>query len=384
MKHPSIFLFAGELSGDLHGEKLIHALKRKSPQAHIFGVGGPKMRSTGMECLLPTEKFEVMGFVDVFFAAFRLIRQFFFLRRKLLKDPPDIILFIDYPGFSLALAKSLFKRSFSGKICHYICPSVWAWGKKRIPKMEKILNHLFVIFPFEQSLFDPKKLQVHYVGNPLKQNLTYQKTPPLQIDLQFRVVGIFPGSRQKELWRNFPIHLQVAKKLLEKHPDLFFVVSVAHPSFSLLLENMLKTEGFAKKDRILLLDSSQNGALMKRCTLAIAKSGTNNLELALHQVPTVVTYGIGPLDFFIAKNLLRIRLPYYCITNIVANGSVFPELIGPQLTQDALFSHANQFLTSEHASEECREKCRELDKILETKNPEMEISRILLNNPDAK
>ncbi len=376
MSPPSIFLFAGETSGDLHGEKLVTALRRAHPGSRIFGVGGPKMRAAGLECILPMEKFQVMGFVDVFFALPRIAQQFFFLRNTLLKEQPNIALFIDYPGFNLALAKSLSKRGFKGKICHYICPSVWAWGKKRIFKMEKNLDRLFVIFPFEKQLFNTEKLSVDYVGHPLVHTVANIKTPPLHIDPEYRVVGIFPGSRQKELLRNFPEQLSAAKKLLKKHPDLFFAISVAHPSFSLQLENMMREQEFFG-DRIMLVDASQNEALMQRCTMAIAKSGTNNLELALHGIPTVVTYGIGPLDLFIAKNLLRIRLPFYCIVNIVANKSIFPELIGPQFNHESLFNHADHFLSSPEALQECREKCQDIGTMLEKKMPEQEITKTL-------
>ncbi|NGX37693.1 MAG: Lipid-A-disaccharide synthase [Chlamydiae bacterium] len=373
----SIFLFAGETSGDLHGEKLILSLKNQFPQARLFGVGGPKMRAAGLECILPMEKFQVMGFVDVFFALPRLIRQFFRLRKTLLKEKPDVVLFIDYPGFNLALAKSLYKRAFPGKICHYICPSVWAWGKKRIPKMENILDQLFVIFPFETNLFNPQKLPVHYVGHPLVHRIAADSSTPIDIHPQYRVVALFPGSREKELLRNFPMQLRVAKNLLNKYPDLFFVVSVAEPSFSRKLDEMLRMQGFHARDRILFIESSQNASLMKRSTLAIAKSGTNNLELALFQVPTVVTYGISPLDLFIAKNILRIRLPHYCIVNIIAEKRIFPELIGPHFTEKTLFSHADRLLGSPQALQECREKCREMGKLLENKHPEQEIAKTI-------
>ena len=374
----SIFIFAGELSGDAHGEKLVRALRKKYPSLRIFGVAGPKMRHAGMETLIPLEKFEVMGFIDVLFALPRLIRQFLLLRNTLLETQPKVALFIDYPGFSLALAKSVRKRGFKGKICQYICPSIWAWGKKRIPKMEKTLDHLFTIFPFETELFDPQKLKVHYVGNPTKHEMIYHKHPPLRIDPKYRIIGLFPGSRKKELMRNFPIHLQVVKELLNHHEDLFFVVSVAQAPFSLILDTLLK-EHHIPKERFLFLDRSQNPSLMKQLTLAIAKSGTNNLELALHHVPTVVTYGIGPLDLFIAKTVLRIDLPFYCIANIIAGSQIFPELIGPHLTPRALFTHAHRFLSSEEAMKECREKCREMDKLLEAKTPESEILKILFD-----
>lgn len=366
----SIFIFAGETSGDLHGHKLVRELKKTFPNAHLFGVGGPKMRAEGLDCILEMEKFQVMGFIDVFFALPRLMRYFFSLRNLLLKKQPDLVLFIDYPGFSLALAKSLSKRSFKGKICHYICPSVWAWGKKRIPKMEKILDHLFVIFPFEASLFDKSKLQVDYVGNPLVQNIYSGPTLPSD----HRLIALFPGSRQKEILRNFPLQLQVAKKLSSEFPDVKFAVSVSEPSFTPILKQMCEE---AKFDQVTLLSSEQNGALMKSCTLAIAKSGTNNLELALHQVPTIVTYGVGPMDLFIVKNILKIILPFYCIVNIIANKEVFPELIGPNFTEESLYFHAHRLLSSEQALNECREKCAEIGKILEKKVPEIAITNIL-------
>jgi len=375
----SVFLFAGESSGDVHGEKLVTALRKKEPNLRIYGVGGPKMRSAGFESILNMEEFQVMGFVDVFLALPKLARLFFSLRHLLLKDKPDVVIFIDYPGFNLAMAKSLRKASFPGKVCHYICPSVWAWGKKRVAKMEKILDHLFVIFPFEKELFDEEKLRVDYVGHPLIRKIQNDSSFPLEIDADKRVVALFPGSREKELLRNFPVQVRVANRLQKKHPDLLFVVSTANPSFSPILEGVLQKEEFAKDGSMLFIDSSQNSALMKRSSLALAKSGTNNLELALHQVPTVVTYGISPLDLFIARNVLRINLPHYCIVNIISKGEVYPELIGPNLTEERLFSDANQFLSSEKASSICREKCAQLGTLLDNKAPEEEICKKLFD-----
>ena len=136
----------------------------------------------------------------------------------------------------------------------------------------------------------------------------------------------------------------------------------------------MRQVGFSSNERIIFVDSSQNAALMKRCTIAIAKSGTNNLELALYGIPTVVVFGIDPLDLFIAKNILRIRLPFYCIVNIVAGKKIFPELIGPHFTEEELFTLAHGFLSSEEKRIACSEKCREIGIILDKKSPAMEIA----------
>jgi lipid-A-disaccharide synthase len=158
------------------------------------------------------------------------------------------------------------------------------------------------------------------------------------------------------------------------------VISVAKTPFSLLLDQLMKREGILSRDRIMLTSQSQNGPLMKKAHLAIAKSGTNNLELALYGVPTVVTYAIGPLDLFIARRLLRISLPNYCIVNILAKERIFPELYGPQFTEESLYKAAKKFLTHEEAREQCREKCRKIGTILEKKQPEREISTRLKNS----
>lgn len=379
----SIFLFAGENSGDLHGETLIRAIHAHCPSLSIFGVGGPRMRGEGLETIMEMERFQVMGFIDVLIALPRLIWQFYQLRRILLQRQPKMVIFIDYPGFSLAMEKSLCKKGFTGKICHYICPSVWAWGKNRISKMEKILDHLFVIFPFEEKLFlrkDSKKsnLQVHFVGHPLIRRI--EQTAPLlpssllqELSKSRPLISLFPGSRKKELDRNLQLQLRVAKQLLALCPQAIFALSVASP----LLKKRIRC---AISDLpITLVEEQQNYALMRQSTFAIAKSGTITLELALHLVPTVVTYGISALDLIIARDILRIRLPYYCIVNILLQEKVFPELIGPNLTEKKLFDEASTFLFSEEMRESCREKCRSLRTMFANKDPSEEIASCVKN-----
>ncbi|NGX45122.1 MAG: Lipid-A-disaccharide synthase [Chlamydiae bacterium] len=361
-----IFIFAGEDSGDLHGEQLIKKLKEHHPQLDIYGVGGPRMRKAGLAPLLPMEAFEVMGFIDVFRHLPRLARQFFFLRNTLLREKPKVVLLIDYPGFNLALAKSLSKRGFSGKICHYICPSVWAWNKKRIPKMEKSLDHLFTILPFEPALFDQKKLHAQFVGHPL----IHRPFTPTKVTVPEgkRPIAIFPGSRSKELERNLPLQLEVAKRLLQEFPDLYFLISVAKPSFAPFIKEKIELLKLPAA-----LEENAEG-LMDIAECAIATSGTITLELALQKIPTVVTYGISPLDLFIARRLLRIRLPYYCLVNILAQERLFPELIGPHFTAETLHKELHHLLSSEEARSRCREKCHGITIMLGEKQPELEIA----------
>jgi len=349
---PDIFIFAGEASGDLHGEKLLQALYEKDPQLKVMGVGGPKMRAVGMECILPMEKFQVMGFVDVFLALPRLIRQFYEVRRSILEANPKMVVTIDYPGFNLRMAASLRKKGFKGKICHYICPSVWAWGKNRIDIMADNLDLLLTILPFEKQYFAHTPLNVQYVGHPLSQRISSPNTRQAG-----RLVAIFPGSRTKEIERNLPIHLKVAKTILNEYPDLTFGISVSDARFLPLIEKMVEQAGI----KVELFSSERKETLMKTAFLAIAKSGTVTLELALYGVPTVVTYAISSFDVFLAKYIFRIHLPYYCLVNIIASREVFPELIGPALTETSLYLHIKKLIGDPDA---CLEGCREVRRLL--------------------
>ena len=335
-----LFVFAGEKSGDLHGAKLLQALYAKNPQLNIAGVGGPQMRAQGMQCVLPMEEFQVMGFIDVFRKIIKLIRQFYFVANEIQRLNPKAVITIDYPGFNLRLHKHLKKKGLKPKRVHFICPSVWAWGKKRIPLMADNLDLLLCILPFEKALFTNTPLRVAYVGHPLAERLkTYAYKP---FSVSHKIIALFPGSRKKEIERNLPLILDACRAHLSKHPDFQIALSVSDEKLRPLIVDILKKKGWHD---ILLVPADHSYELMKAAYLAIAKSGTVTLELALHRVPTVVVYAVSFLDKIIAYHILRIRLPFYCLVNIIAQKKVFPELIGPHFTLENIETSLEELLT---------------------------------------
>ncbi len=375
-----LFVFAGERSGDLHGGKLLKALHEKNPSLRSFGVGGETMRKQPFHCFLRTEDFQVMGFVDVFFALPKLMKQFKTTVRTILENQPKIVVLIDYPGFNLRLAKTLKKKGYKGKVFHYICPSVWAWGKKRIPLMASCLDQLFSILPFEKSLFQHTSLHVEYVGHPLLATIAQHDYKPLEIPKGKCVIAIFPGSRMKELKRNLKILLETAKQLHRTQPNLYFVFSCSHPHFEPFLKKNIAKYGFFEENEFLIVDAARSYDLMNLAYIALAKSGTVTLELALHRVPTVVIYGISKIDLLIARDLLRIRLPYYSLPNILCQREVFPELFGPNLSKERLFALALAFLNDTTARIKCQHDCQELIELLGTADAHEETARIIENN----
>jgi lipid-A-disaccharide synthase len=338
-----LFVFAAEKSADLHAEKLLQVLRAEHPDLRIAGVGGPKMRSTGMDCVLPMEQFQVMGFIDVFRELPKLYRHFHFIARKIQELNPKVVLTIDYPGFNLRMARHLRKKGFEGKLIHFICPSVWAWGKKRIPLMAQNLDLLLSILPFEKQLFADTALQVVFVGHPLSERIKTYVYKKANFPTDKKIIALFPGSRKKEIERNLTMQLDVCSDLLKRHPDFHIALSLSDEKYRPFIADTLDQKKWSSDD-ISLVPSDYSYELMKASHLAIAKSGTVTLELALHKVPTVVVYGVSFLDKVIAYDILRIRLPFYCLVNIIAQKEVFPELFGPNFTFDNVKEKVEELL----------------------------------------
>lgn len=351
-----LFISTGELSGDLHGAKLIEELLARRPNLKIGAVAGPKMRALKIQEFFPMENLQVMGFIDVILALPKIARQFFAIRKKILELSPKAVIFIDYPGFHLRMERSLRKKGYKGKLIHMVCPTVWAWGKQWIPRMAETLDLLLAFFPFEKECFAHTQLPVKYIGHPL--SIPVAEFVPSGKYQGQKILGIFPGSRKTEIDRNLPLQLAVARRLQTLDPSLQIAISKATDPIE------------------------ENYELMRGCHLAIATSGTVTLELALHGTPTVVNFAIRPLDCFIAQKIFRIDLPFYCIANIIVNKSVFPELFGPNLTEDQFFFWAKKLWFEREAREACIAGCFEVRKSLGMKRAVGEAAEALFSIVD--
>lgn len=369
-KAPYFFLFAGEPSGDLHGAQLLKSLKKLFPESKASGVVGPEMRRQKVKSFLEMENFQVMGFGDVFWSLPKLIRHFKSTTEHIIKTQPDAVILIDYPGFNLRLAKALRKKGYSGKIVHYISPSVWAWHSSRIYDMEKSLDLLLTIYPFEAKYYQHTSLKVKFIGNPLKQyisNHNYQEDwrKLLRLPKETPIVALFPGSRPSEIHRNFPIQLQAAEMLLAEKKNRIFAVSCSGAKNKEILLELIKKSTLKHGKDLFIVPKEFNYELMKDCHAAIAKSGTVTLELALHNTPTVVIYKMSWINSVIAKYLLRIKLPHYCIVNILAAKRVFPELIEEGLSAKNIFKQLNLLDSEGPIRSTCIEECQKIEKLLE-------------------
>lgn len=354
-----LFLLAAEPSADLQGAALIEELLKLNPALQIAAVAGPRMRALPIQCIAPMESLQVMGFVDVVIALPKIIRMFYTLRKQILALSPKAFVAIDYPGFNLRMHRALNRKKYPGKLIHYICPTVWAWGKRRIPLMARNLDLLLTTLPFEPACFAKTPLRAEYIGHPLTEKISL-----FQPDLTFRtrfglsptdkILALFPGSRAQEVDRNLSSMLETAKKLQAKDPHLRIVISSAHESTATSAASYLT------------IPVQNTYDLMLNTHLALAKSGTVVLELALHRIPTVVQYAIRPFDVFLATKVFKIHLPYYSIANLLLQKEVFPELFGPRLTPESLYGQAEKLWFDEEKRNYCKTLCNEVWETLGT------------------
>jgi len=321
------YLIAGEASGDLHGSNLMKGLKENDPQADFRFYGGDLMQSVGGTLVKHFREMAFMGFADVIANIRTIVRNLRICKKDILNFRPDALILIDYAGFNLRIAGFANKNSI--KTFYYISPKVWAWKKKRIKKLKKYIDKLFVIFPFEVEYFRNNGLEVEFYGNPLVDSLdNFRKS--LKSEYDFRkdnglsekpIIALLSGSRRHEISRCLPEMVRAAKEF----PEYEFVVAGA-PSIP---EEYYKQ---ILKDSKIILAKNNTYNLLQNAYAAVVTSGTATLETALFRVPQVVIFKTGLLTYHVGKLFVNIR--FFSLVNLIANREVVKELLQFNLSRD--------------------------------------------------
>jgi len=318
---PKILMIAGEASGDSRGAELIRAIRKKVPESVFFGIGGDRMAGAGMEIRRHVRETAFLGFLEVIRHLPFIRRVFREMTRFLDERNPDLVILVDYPGFNLRFAGIAKKRGF--RVVYYISPQIWAWGGGRIRKIRKTVDHMIVVFPFEESFYGRAGVPVTFVGHPLTDTFHVEETresffASLDLDAGGKTLGLLPGSRKQEVRRLLPEMVGAARILKTRIPGLQCVVGQS-PTLS--------DEDYAP----FLSGTDIRGvrgrthALMRHCDALAVASGTATLEAAVAGTPMVVVYKMAPLSYRIGKRLVRVE--HIGLVNIVAGRRLVPELI---------------------------------------------------------
>lgn len=323
-----VMIVAGEASGDLHGAYLVEAMKEMMPKVSFYGVGGEKMHQAGVELLANVSDLAVMGLIEVLGRLKFILGVMATLKRSLEMERPDLLILIDYPGFNLKLAKVARQRGV--KVFYYISPKVWAWRKGRVKTIQRTVDHMALIFPFEQDIYRRAGVSATFVGHPLLDEIELKKTDD-EIRNEFSLaadkttVALLPGSREGEICRILPEMVDAAKILTDRFPAIQFVLPVAHT-----LPQGLISRIFSQSDLAVRLVDGRTHDVLSVSDVAIVASGTASLETALLVKPMVIVYKVSPLTYFLGKMVVRIK--HAGLPNIIAGRTIVPELIQKDFT----------------------------------------------------
>ncbi len=325
----TIYLVAGEASGDTHGAALMRALLELSPHIQFRGRGGPKMQAVAGDAFLNwSESAAVVGLWEVVkrYGYFR--EQFQRALREIGDIDPDAVILIDYPGFNLRLARALRKETPKRKIIYYISPQVWAWNRGRISQMARSLDLMLCIFPFEAELYNKSGLPTVFVGHPMIENLAALRTGE---ERQSNLIGLFPGSRLREVRKIFPIMIDAAYVISTQRPEISFEVSAASESLALEIQQALAKSSLRERARIVTGDAPRT---MQRAFAGIIASGTATLEAAYFRLPFVLVYKVSWPTYLAARLVLKTK--HLGMPNVLASREIIPEFIQHRARPDAI------------------------------------------------
>lgn len=377
-RRKTLFVLAGEVSGDLHAAGPVRSLLEQAPGTRVFGVGGRKLVELGAELLYTTDQMSIMGFVEVLRQAPFLRKVIGDLKAAIVREKPDAALLVDYPGMNLHIAAFLKKQGIP--VIYYISPQVWAWKERRVEKIRACVDRLLVIFDFEVDFYRRHGIEAEFVGNPVVEELAELKFAPkpeflarMGIDPVARIVGLLPGSRRQEIEKIFPEMLGAAKRIREQVNTVFLLGKSPHIDPA-LYKRRLREAGIEPLD-------CTSYEVMQYSDLELVTSGTATLESLCFATPMVVLYKTAPLNYFIGKRL--VKLHNISLANIVACGllsekQAVPELIQHEANADAISRKALEILCDDAVSSAMRRELQEACARLSSDSPSRHVAAVLL------
>lgn len=333
------YIIAGEASGDLHAANLMKAILEEDPQAEFRCWGGDRMAQVGGVLVKHYRDLAFMGFAEVLMNLRTILSNLDFCKKDIAIFQPDVLVFVDYPGFNLRIARWAKKQGFTTH--YYISPQIWAWKENRIKQIRRDVDYMYVILPFEKDFYEKKhQFPVHFVGHPLLDAIA-QRTPT-DVDtfkkengLDARpIIALLPGSRKQEIAKM----LQVMLSVVDSYPNYQFVIAGA-PSlqYDFYQPFINRNVHFISGKTYDLLAASQ---------AALVTSGTATLETALLKVPQVVCYRGNWLSYQIAKRVINLK--YISLVNLIMDAPVVAELIQNELNTCNLKTELDKILSGEH------------------------------------
>lgn len=334
------YIISGEASGDLHGSNLMKEIKTNDSKAEFRYWGGDLMKKEGGALVKHYKELAFMGFIEVLFNIFQIIKNLKLCKADIISFSPDVIILIDYPGFNLRIAK--FANTINLKVFYYISPQIWAWKQSRIKIIKRYVDKMFVILPFEQDFYNKFNYNVDFVGHPLLDAIEEKLKNKIPFDdfieeneLENKpIIAILPGSRKQEISNILPIMLSVVDNFKNYQFVIAGTNSIEKEFYKKYIENNTK------------IIYNKTYELLNYSTAALVTSGTATLETALLNVPEIVCYKANNISFYIAKKLIKVK--YISLVNLIVDKEIVKELIQSDLNTTNLITELNKILENQN------------------------------------
>lgn len=335
-----VMILAGEASGDAHAAEFVEQLRQLQPDIRLSGMGSQEMRRVGVELFFDSSIIAVVGLVEVLRHWGDIRRAMKIVKQRLEQTKPDLLVLVDYPEFNLKMARHA--RELGIKVLFYISPQVWAWRPKRIHKIGSLIDHMAVIFKFEQQYYQAAGIPVSFVGHPLVDKVRLgADSGALKSKLGIadgdRVIGLFPGSRHSEISRLLPLMFDTARLMRQRDPTIKFLLPVAST-----LDFDAVTRECESRELDIITTRDDIYDVISCCDAIATCSGTVTLEIGLLGVPMCILYKMSGLSYLIMKRLITI--PHIGLANIVAGRAVVREFLQQAAQADAVSAELFELL----------------------------------------
>jgi len=371
-----IFVLTGEPSGDKLASKVIANLKTSKPDIEYLSVGGDYLKALGIKSLYDLNEVTYLGFTKVLLNIFKIKKKINETVNKIIEFNPDVLFSVDSPDFTLRVAEKVKKLKSNIKTIHYVAPQVWVWREHRVKKLKNFLDHILLLFPFENQYFEKENINCTVVGHPLLEDNEKNKIDIKNvISDDKKIISIFSGSRSSEINVLTPILLKFIKMMKEKYNDIHFIFHTTNEHRE-TVKNLTSKENIKNCD--VISDEKVKSYILKKSTFAVAKSGTISLEICNANVPSIIIYKINFINFFIVKMLVKVK--FANIINIAAGKEIIPELLQDKCNAKSIFNKVDEFLTNPDLSTNQINQFKEIIKDFKTNKSSDLASSVLINS----
>ena len=372
-----IFILTGEPSGDKLASTVISKLKSQKPNIEYLCVGGNHLKKLGINSIFNLSEITYLGFTSIILNIFKIRKKIDQTVNEIIKFNPDILFSVDSPDFTMRVAEKIKKINNNIKTIHYVAPQVWIWRKNRVKKIKKFIDHIILLFDFEKKYFDEENIKNTFVGHPLIENHENYKNTIIEniIPKDKKIISIFPGSRKSEIDVLLPILIDFIKIMNKKHDGYHFYLHATDENkdliFSLIKNLNIENVDVASEENIKV-------KILSNSIFAVSKSGTVSLQICSLNIPSIIIYKLGFINFFIFKMLVNVK--FANIINIINGREVIPELLQKECNANEIYKSVIYLLKNPDLIKKQLSDCSKTLEGIKSKTSSSEEACLVLRN----